>query len=948
VTRTATEQVRHDLARTSLLADLENGSGSALAQLCELVRSHVGAARVVAWALDAEDGLLSPYERVSDQAAGATSPLPQLGTLGVPGSRPLTWVLDDGELVAVDWAHGQAGELVGVHAAVPGPGQAVLAPLVSAGAVIGLLSVEPPPDADGAALHPLLRTVAAGLSASLDRRAADHRVLRSELLLRLVETASREPSLRHMLHSTCQQLARISGVERVSALLLEDGVLVPKMSANASGTADRAAWEAFLAAPCEPPLGLRVLATGSPAAGHAGDPLMTGWWVETFSSVSALAVPVGRPDEVLGVLLLDGTEARPFQADVQRLAIAAGLHLGGVVRLAQVSAARAASLDRADAVRRLLAEGSAAGSVEEAVTVLAAIVRSVTGTTRSSAYLLDDDGRITSMLTVGWDEDEAESVRRHVLGRRIDRLPLWAATAGERRPVFVSDVAAEPELSLPSLLPTPPQAYVALPILSAERAHGLVLASLPTATCWSEDTREAVRALVLEGALVVENAALRATERSRAAELAHEATHDQLTGLPNRRRFRELLDTALATAQDLSVLFLDLDRFKAINDTLGHDAGDRLLRQVADRLTAVVGATGTVARLGGDEFTVLVGPGAGPDVAEDLAHDVCTALQEVVRLEGQDVVPGASVGVVHRRGAHRATELLRAADTAMYTAKRAGRGRVVVARTDSWTTPAPGRPTVQELRHAFSDGSLVAHYQVQVDLRTGEVAGVEALARWDRGAQLLAPADFLPLAEREGLLPSLDGWMVDEVVAFAQRLDPGTRPLELAVNLAVDSLLADDVLARLSVAAAAVHPHRLVVEVTESTLLLDVPRVARSLARLREADVLVALDDFGTGFSSLSHLVDLPVDQLKADRSFTAGVDRQGRRAAVLRAVVGLAADLGISVVAEGVETPAQLDALRALACPRVQGYHLGRPVPEDLLPDSDGWPVRGARVARG
>ncbi len=936
--RTATVQVTHELARTSLLADLGNGSGSALAQLCELLRGHLGATRVVAWALDAEDGVLSPYERAAGHALPASGALLPLGTLAVAGCAPLRWVLDEGEVVAVDWEHEPDGALVGVQGGLPRPGQALLAPLVSAGAVIGVLSVEPPP-ADEAVLHPLLPTVAAGLSASLDRRTVDQRVLRSEVLLRLVETASREASLRHMLNSTCRQLARVSGVERVSAFLLDDGVLVPEMSAKADGTADRSAWETFLGAPCQPPLGLRVLATGSPVAAHAGDPIMSGWWVDTFSSVSALAVPIGRPEDVLGVLLLDGTETRPFPTDVQRLAVAAGLHLGGVVRLAQVSAARAASLERAEAVRRLLSEGSAARSVQEAVTVLAGVVRAVTGTSRSSAYLLDDDGRVTEMLTVGWEDDEAEATRTRVLGQRIDLLPLWAATAGRRQPVFVSDVEAEVELWPPSLLRTPPKAYVALPILSTERAHGLVIASLPTATSWPEDTREAVRALVLEGALVVENAALRAAQTSRTAELAHEASHDQLTGLPNRRRFRELLDEALTTGEELSVLFLDLDRFKAINDTLGHDAGDRLLCQVADRLTQVVGVSGTVARLGGDEFTVLVGPAAGPAEAELLAEAVCAALQEVVRLDGSDVVPGASVGVVHRRGRTRATELLRAADTAMYTAKRAGRGRVVVASPDARAAPSLGRPTVQELRQAFVDRSLVAHFQVQVDVATGNVAGVEALARWERGGRLVAPAEFLPLAEREGLLPALDGWAVGEVVAFAQRIDPTSRPLELAVNLAVDSLLSDGVLSRLRSAAAAVHPHRLVVEVTESTLLLDAPQVGSALAGLRAAGLLVALDDFGTGFSSLSHLVDLPVDQLKVDRSFTAGVDQPGRRGAVLRAVLGLARDLGISVVAEGVETHGQLQALRELGCPRVQGFHLGRPVPEHLLPATDGWP---------
>ncbi|CCG01964.1 putative bifunctional diguanylate cyclase/phosphodiesterase [Blastococcus saxobsidens] len=428
-----------------------------------------------------------------------------------------------------------------------------------------------------------------------------------------------------------------------------------------------------------------------------------------------------------------------------------------------------------------------------------------------------------------------------------------------------------------------------------------------------------------------------------------QARHDHLTELPNRAHLHELINRELHRPDHpaVSVLFLDVDGFKDVNDSLGHEVGDELLRQISARLLGATRAQDTVGRLGGDEFVVLCRD-CDTDGATALAERCQAAFAEPFELGGRSLTLGASIGIAGReRRRVRSTELVRDADLAMYAAKAAGRGRVRVFSPDLRVAAETRMQLAAELRDAIAGEQLVLHYQPIVHLSTGACTGVEALVRWQHPARgLLPPSDFVPLAAQHDLMAQLTCWVLRTATGQAAAWDAAGLSLVMNVNISAEHFsagtLTDDVAAALE--ASGLPPERLVVELTETSVAEDPTSAAAQLARLRVTGVEVSIDDFGSGFSSISQLVALPAGLLKIDRSLvTCAAGRAGQAAAAIEAVVGLADAFGMRSLAEGVETAEQLAVATALGCTFAQGFHIARPMPAEDIPAWMAARTRGA-----
>ncbi|WP_324276211.1 putative bifunctional diguanylate cyclase/phosphodiesterase [Blastococcus brunescens] len=421
------------------------------------------------------------------------------------------------------------------------------------------------------------------------------------------------------------------------------------------------------------------------------------------------------------------------------------------------------------------------------------------------------------------------------------------------------------------------------------------------------------------------------------ADSRRQARTDELTGLPNRRSVFEALEAAderLAAGAAVTVLVLDLDRFKEINDSLGHAVGDALLRQVGPRLHRELRTEDFLARLGGDEFVVLCADLDGAD-AVTMATRLRAQLQQPFRIGGMSLTIDASVGVaVGPEHSTTAEELLQLADLAMYSAK-AGRSGVAVYDDARDGSGRHRLEAVEQLRAGITGGQLLLHYQPKLALATGEVDGVEALVRWQHPTRgLLFPDAFIDLAESAGLMSRLTTAVVDMALAQCRAWADDGSLLTVSVNVSpsnlVDEEFPDEV-------AGALHRHglpaaALVLEVTESILMEDRERAVRVLSRLRETGVGVSIDDYGTGYSSLAYLAALPVTELKLDRVFVGAMTGSSRAASIVTSTLQLAHALDLTLVAEGAEDQATVDALATLGCDIVQGYHLSRPLPADQL----------------
>jgi diguanylate cyclase (GGDEF)-like protein len=461
----------------------------------------------------------------------------------------------------------------------------------------------------------------------------------------------------------------------------------------------------------------------------------------------------------------------------------------------------------------------------------------------------------------------------------------------------------------------------------------------PTAAAIHDDTR--VLYLLLGGGMGLLYLSLFTLVKRASRRLHHQAHHDTLTDLPNRTALYERVVRVAGSVRAFGglagLLLIDLDRFKEVNDTLGHDQGDRLLRDVADRLRGALRRGDTLARLGGDEFAVLLHDLPDRAAAVELASRLLRALEEPFVVRGVTVQLEASVGVaICPDHGSDVTALVRRADVAMYDAKREqGRVRVYDATRDPYSPARLQR--VGELRAALTRGELVLHYQPKVSVDGGEVTGVEALVRWEHPRHgLLPPAEFLPLAERTGLMGDLTRWVIDSALAQARAWQDDGIEVPIAINLAaanvLDAGLPDHVAERL--AHWGVPGERLTCELSEHTVMADPRRAHEVLDRLRALGVRLSLDDFGTGHSSLSYLKRLPLDEVKIDRAFVSGIVGDVNDLLIVRSTIDLARSLGLEVVAEGVEGEDVLDHLRTLRCHEAQGFHLSRPLPADALVD--------------
>lgn len=586
--------------------------------------------------------------------------------------------------------------------------------------------------------------------------------------------------------------------------------------------------------------------------------------------------------------------------------------------------------------------------------------------------------QIDAVLSKPWNADELEEVLRRAANLHHRRC--GAATGeGEVLPsvLVIEDNPGEAETIRGLLEPAVGELVLAerlaegLQVLR-QRKFDAVLADLSLPDARGLDVVVRVRTLAPDAAVVMlgglddEDVALRgvqmgvqdymskrsmdarslrrtlryAVERKRAEQrLAFLARHDQLTGLANRTTFQEKLNVALARArrqsQPLAVLFVDVDRFKAINDSLGHEAGDHLLRTVSERLLASVREYDTVARIGGDEFGVLLEDIDAQSAPTEVCGRILSALTTPVMLDDLELVVTGSVGVaIHPEAGETAERLMKAADFALHAAKVRGRNSFQVAQGDEDNEAAQKIRLAAELRHALRDKQFLLFYQPQIDIRDNRVVGLEALLRWRKpNGRLVSPAEFIPILEDTGLIVEVGVWVLEEACRqLARWREEGLSDLRVAVNLSAKQFetngLVDAVKGALE--RSGIEPDGLELEITESLLMQDTSHTNQTLEALKALGVRIAVDDFGTGYSSLAYLERFRVDVLKIDRSFINAINVRGRRGSVAGAIVGLAHRLGLEVVAEGVENEDQLAHLQSNDCDVVQGFYFGKP--------SDGW----------
>jgi diguanylate cyclase (GGDEF)-like protein len=426
-------------------------------------------------------------------------------------------------------------------------------------------------------------------------------------------------------------------------------------------------------------------------------------------------------------------------------------------------------------------------------------------------------------------------------------------------------------------------------------------------------------------------------QRQAEAQIAHMALHDPLTDLPNRRLFRQRLEAALHRVEwgePCAVLCLDLDQFKAVNDTLGHPVGDALLKAVTDRLHRMVRQTDTVARLGGDEFAIVQTGVNQPEDATTFAERLMHELALPYDIAGHHVVTGVSIGIaIAPEDGADPDLLLRSADIALYQAKSDGRGRLRFFKPEMDALMQARRELEVDLRKALAAGEFELFFQPLVNLNDECISGFEALLRWRHPRRgLVSPAEFIPLSEEIGLIVQIGEWVLHTACRYAKSW-PGA--FKVAVNISAVQFKSGDLVpvTTRALQESGLDPARLELEITESVMVHDFDAVLSMLYQLKQLGISISMDDFGTGYSSLSYLVSFPFDKIKIDQSFVRGLGNKANCMAIIRAITGMCASLGITATAEGVETAQQLSLLRAERCTEIQGYLVKEPRPADEVP---------------
>ena len=550
--------------------------------------------------------------------------------------------------------------------------------------------------------------------------------------------------------------------------------------------------------------------------------------------------------------------------------------------------------------------------------------------------LIDPDDPSSSVMvsSQGMGEDLARSLGRSPVDHGVGGLAITT------RQLIVTHDYAGLVHPLEPLVSDGLRAAMAAPVYQdGEPMGSLVVASYDRERRYGTMEQEMLLAFAEHASLALNDASAVEAMRKAFADAVHQAHHDTLTGLPNRALVLDRLDHALARqvrgGRRSGVLFVDLDRFKTVNDTLGHSIGDEVLVRIGERLAASVRPGDTVGRLAGDEFVVVCEEIETAELLQ-VAQRLSRAIEEPLPLYGRDTVITASIGVAHVNGGGRAEDVLRDADVAMYRAKERGRARIEVFDSAIRARLLERIETEHALRRALQRDELRLHYQPIVRAVGGELLAVEALVRWqhpERG--LIPPGAFVPVAEDTDLIIPLGRWVLDQACAQLGRwlaANPRLARLQVGVNLSARQFTDPDIVTIVAeaLARAGIPPTSLSLEITESVLMEEVETTAETLRALKDLGVGLSIDDFGTGYSSLSYLKRFPVDTLKIDRSFVDGLGVDPEDHAIVDAVVSLAHALGLVVVGEGVETQAQIQELRRLGCDAAQGYLIGRPVAAD------------------
>ncbi|MGN6609372.1 MAG: putative bifunctional diguanylate cyclase/phosphodiesterase [Jatrophihabitans sp.] len=664
---------------------------------------------------------------------------------------------------------------------------------------------------------------------------------------------------------------------------------------------------------------------GTSFQGFVAEPVLDG----TGSAVRLVASGVQ-----VGVLVIQHCTPEQWAALSPSVAVGLAMCLtGGVVR--QTSAeATAAALRSADAFRRLLEEGAHARDVEEAGAVVARAAAEAFQTELAGMYVVDQDtGLISFALGVGVPDELSRALSRSLVGKVAAASPVWQALEAGC-PSLVDDAAGAAIRPGGFVQTLGFVSYAAIPLLSADGPLGMVICGeATTRRRWTQQEHDLARQFAMRGALVIDAARLRASERRQLARITFQAYHDGLTGIANRTLFidraEQALGVAARTGARVAMLMLDLDDFKQVNDTLGHGYGDTLLREVASRLSRLVPEADTVARLGGDEFAILMPSSAGPAEALALARTIEAALSDPIDLGGILLNTRASIGIaVSPDDGDDATDLMQRADIAMYASKRAGRGptRYHCSQHDFTLDKLT---LYTELRRAIAEDQLKMVYQPKLDLATGVIVGAEALVRWQHPRRgLIGPNEFLPVAESTDLIGDLTAWVTERALSQLADWHEQGLVIDVAINISARNLLDPALLAHVTrLIARSRLAHHLVLEITETAVMLDPAASADALSRFRELGVRVSLDDFGAGHSSLTQLAQLPADEIKIDRMLVHDVEREPLHAALVGSVADLGHRLGLTVVAEGIETAETLQAVRQLGCDIAQGYVISRPV---------------------
>jgi len=426
-------------------------------------------------------------------------------------------------------------------------------------------------------------------------------------------------------------------------------------------------------------------------------------------------------------------------------------------------------------------------------------------------------------------------------------------------------------------------------------------------------------------------------------EIQYLATHDTLTGLPNRSMFSQLLNYAIKTAQryqrQFAVLFIDLDRFKIINDTLGHDAGDQLLQEIATRLKQSLRAVDVVARMGGDEFVILIEEVSDSNQVATVAHKILTSVIKPITLMGQESRITASIGIsMYPKDAEDEQTLMKNADIAMYLGKEEGKNNYQFYSKDIQSKSLERLSIETNLRFALERNELSLHYQAQVDFKTNVIKGVEALLRWQNPyLGSVTPTQFIPVAEESGLIIPIGRWVLK--TACAQNVawqKQGLPAVCMSINLSrrqlMDENLIDDI--RTALNDSGMAPNLLELDITEGTVMHNPAHIISILAKIKSMGVRLAIDDFGTGYSSLAKIQHFPIDTLKIDRSFVRNIPKDAEDRAITEAIIAMGKTLGLNVVAEGVETEEQMNFLKEHSCDEMQGFYFSKPVVPEQFAD--------------